>query len=70
MKRISINGKGDIMIMLRSFDEAYLNDLSKSSSQKVIIRDENITDFLNNQGVDLDVSKWREGKRVSKKKTS
>ncbi len=58
------------MIMLRSFDEAYLNDLSKSSSQKVIIRDENITDFLNNQGVDLDVSKWREGKRVSKKKTS
>ena len=58
------------MIMLRSFDEAYLNDLGKSSSQKVIIRDENITDFLNNQGVDLDVSKWRESKRVSKKKTS
>lgn len=58
------------MIMLRSFDEAYLNDLNKYSSLKVKIKDENVVDFLNNQGVDLDVSKWANGKRVSKKKTS
>ena len=58
------------MITLRCFDEAYLNDLGKSSSFKTRINDENIADFLNGQGVDIDVSKWREDKRVSKKKTS
>lgn len=58
------------MITLRCFDEAYLNDLGKSSSFKTRINDENIVDFLNGQGVDIDVSKWREDKRVSKKKTS
>lgn len=58
------------MITLRYFDEAYLNDLGKSSSFKTRINDENIVDFLNGQGVDIDVSKWREDKGVSKKKTS
>ena len=48
------------MITLRCFDEAYLNDLGKSSSFKTRINDENIVDFLNGQGVDIDVSKWRE----------
>lgn len=58
------------MITLRCFDEAYLNDLGKSSSFKTRINDENIVDFLNSQGVDIDVSKWSEDKGVSKKKTS
>lgn len=58
------------MITLRCFDEAYLNDLGKSSSFKTRINDENIVDFLNGQGVDIDVSKWSEDKGVSKKKTS
>lgn len=58
------------MITLRCFNEAYLNDLGKSSSFKTRINDENIVDFLNGQGVDIDVSKWREDKGVSKKKTS
>lgn len=58
------------MMTLRCFDEAYLNDLGKSSSFKTRINDENIVDFLNGQGVDIDVSKWSEDKGVSKKKTS
>lgn len=58
------------MITLRCFNEAYLNDLGKSSSFKTRINDENIVDFLNGQGVDIDVSKWSEDKGVSKKKTS
>ena len=58
------------MITLRCFDEAYLNDLGKSSSFKSRINDENIVDFLNGQGVDIDVSKWREDKGVLKDKAT
>ena len=58
------------MITLRCFDEAYLNDLGKSYSFKTRINDENIVDFLNGQGVDIDVSKWREDKGVSKDKAT
>lgn len=58
------------MITLRYFDEAYLNDLGKSSSFKTRINDENIIDFLNGQGVDIDVSKWREDKGVPKDKAT
>ena len=58
------------MITLRCFDEAYLNDLGKNSSFKARINDENIIDFLNGQGVDIDVSKRREDKGILEDKTT
>ena len=58
------------MITLRYFDEAYLNDLGKRSSFKTRINDENIVDFLNGQGVDIDVSKWREVNGIPKDKAT